>query len=108
MARAYLPRVQNDYGDTLTFNLKEADGSASDLTGQTSLKVQVRREGYSGFVWSNPAAILLPATNGQITYTVQAADFTVPGIYYLQVEVKFATKEVTYDVAIVNVEPEIT
>jgi hypothetical protein len=107
MTRAELSRIEKDFGDTVTLQLREADGTSSDLTGATAAFVQVRREGYNTLLWNHAAVLVPPLTSGVITYLVQASDFIVPGKYYLQVSIVFGgVKEISYDIAAVEVAPE--
>jgi len=102
MSREYLSRIAGDYGDTLTFNLKEADGTPTNLSGATAVTFKARREGSTATVVDELAAVS-DALNGIVTYIVQTTDFPVAGLYYCQIEVTFAARIVTWDVLVVNV-----
>ncbi len=45
-------------------------------------------------------------TTGIVTYRTVAADFAFASLYYAQIEVAFATREITFDVAIFSVEEQ--
>lgn len=106
MARVYLSRMQNDYGDVISFNLENPDETISDITGATAATLQTRHEGYSGLMLT-AAMTIMNAALGIVQYTVQAADFPVAGLYYCQVVVTYPAKEITYDPAVIMVKAEI-
>ncbi len=108
MSRAYLKRTEGDYGDILTFNLQNADGTASDLSSQTAVTLHGRLEGDSAARMSVAMAVIGGEIGGVVNYTILSTDpiSTIPGLWYLEVEVTWADREVTWDVAVVTVEPE--
>ena len=111
MSRVYLKRTQGEDGDTTTFNLEEKDGTVSNITGATGVRLHGRLEGdpEGDATRLNVAMVIVDAATGQVSYTWLAADslVTIPGLWYLQVEVTLSpTRHSTYDVAIVTVERE--
>ncbi len=112
MSRAYLKRTENDFGDVLTFNLQEDDGTASDLTGQTGVRLHIRLEGDVPGVdplrLDVPMVVTPPETNGVVSYTVTSLDFPFAGLEFGQIEVTYAApaKELTWDIAVISVEDE--
>lgn len=70
----------DDYGFAITFTVKKADGTVQDLTGYTSAKLQVATIGTYRNVL-NADAVISDASNGEVTYTVQADDFNTVGNY---------------------------
>ncbi|MEE9198074.1 MAG: hypothetical protein V3U45_08000 [bacterium] len=110
MSRAVLKRTSGDFGDTLTFNLQESDGSASDLTGQTGVRLHVRLEGDQPGVDAlrvdRPMVVPAPPTNGVVTIVIVVADFPFAGLFFAQIEATFAAGVVTWDIAIITVEDQ--
>ncbi len=112
MSRAVLKRTAGDSGDILTFNLQEADGSASDLTNQTAIQFHARLEGdvpgVDALRVDAAMTVVGPETGGVVRFTVASTHFTVAGLYYAQIEVVFAApaKQVTWDIAIIIVEEQ--
>lgn len=110
MSRAYIKRTANDFGDTLTFNLQEADGSASDLSGQTGVNFHARLEGDVPGVdplrISKAMTVVGPETDGVVSLTLALGDFGFAGLYFVQVEGIFPVRNITWDIAIVSVEEE--
>lgn len=110
MSRAYLKRTAGDFGEVLTFNLQEADGSASDLTNQSAILFQARLEGDIQGVdplrVSATMALVGAPTAGVVDFTVLSTHFTIAGLYFAQIEVVFTApaKELTWDIAVITVE----
>ncbi len=110
MSRAYLKRTAGDFGDTITINLQESDGSATNLTGNTGVRLQVRLEGdvpgVDALRTDTAMTVDADPTTGIVTYKTTEDDFAFAGLYYAQIEVAFATREITFDVAIFSVEEQ--
>ncbi len=112
MSRTYQKRTAGDYGDVLTYNLQESDGTKSDLAGYTEARFQVRLErdvpGEDALRVDKVMTVESPEENGVVSYTVQSTDFPFAGLFFAQVEVAFAApaKEITWDIAVITVEEQ--
>ena len=90
--------VQGDKNYSLKFTLEDSNGVAIDLTSATSILFVVQKVGASAIKFSGSMTKGSPATNGQVTYVVQANDFDQSGLYYAQVRVVYgSTGEETFN-----------
>jgi hypothetical protein len=87
--------IKNDFGYAYTFNLKEPNGTASDLTGAV-----VKFKGTHSEFPNNQAEstmAVLDAANGIASFTVATDTFPIAGVYYGEIEAVYTTvKQVTY------------
>ncbi len=110
MSRPYLTRTAGDFGETTTFNLEESDGTASDLSGNTGVRIHIRIEGdipgVDALRVDQPVVVDADPITGKVTYQWKDGDLDVAGKYYVQFEAVFPTREITWDLAIINVEEQ--
>jgi len=79
----YIP--SSDKGFNLGFTLKNADGSAYNLTGYT-IKLKVWRPGQPGLLLLNGSCDIDSAVDGTCHYEITASDFTSVGIFKAELE----------------------
>ena len=79
--------VQNAYGYDIEFNLQNPDGSAFDLTGATSVKINVKFSQTNGIKLTSNLSVIGPASSGIAAYLVGNGDFNQGGIYNAEIEV---------------------
>ena len=72
-------------GFNLNFTVKNADGSAFNLTGYT-IKLKVWRAGQPGLLLLNGGCAIDNATAGTCHYTITATDFTSVGTFKAELE----------------------
>lgn len=87
--------IKDDEGFDLNFQLKNADGSNFDLTGNTGLTFKMALTNASVSKVS-AAMVVDDATNGLAHYTFATGDLDCPGTYNQEVEVTFAGIIVTF------------
>lgn len=87
--------VQNNYGYTLSFTCQDANGVTVDLTGAT-LSFHAQLESDPTVKFANAMAIVGAPTNGQCSYTVQQADFTIAGVYNAQIVVNSTGEVISF------------
>jgi len=75
---------KGNYGFTLTFNVKNSDGSAKNLTGYT-VTLKVWAPGAASVKFTGACAVT-DAANGVCTYTVASGDFDTVGGYRAELE----------------------
>ena len=80
-----LSLLQNDYGYTLTFNIKNSDGTAFNLTGYQAY-IKAWKPGRSGFVMVSGITTVTSPSGGVCTYLVQANDFVTTEILYAEIQ----------------------
>jgi len=83
MTTIYIP--SSDMGFNLNFTVKNADGSAFNLTGYT-IKLKVWRAGQPGLLLLNGSCGIDNATAGTCHYTITATDFTSVGTFKAELE----------------------
>jgi len=83
MTTIYIP--SSDMGFNLNFTVKNADGSALDLTGYT-IKLKVWRVGQPGLLLLNGSCDIDSAVDGTCHYTITATDFTSVGTFKAELE----------------------
>ena len=83
MTTIYIP--SSDAGFNLGFTIKDANGSAYNLTGYT-IKLKVWRAGQPGLLLLNGSCDIDNATVGTCHYTITATDFTSVGIFKAELE----------------------
>jgi len=74
---------KDNYGFTQQFTVKQADGSAKDLTGLT---VTLKVWDTSGNLKFSGTCTVTDAANGVCTYTPAASDFDTVGDYKAELE----------------------
>lgn len=87
--------IKNDFGYSYTFNLKEPDGTPSDLTGAV-----VTFKGTHSEFPSNKVETVMTvedAVNGVASFTIAEDTFPIEGVYYGEIQAVYTTvKQVTY------------
>ena len=83
MTTTYIP--SSDMGFNLNFTVKNADGSAFNLTGYT-IKLKVWRAGQPGLLLVNGSCAIDSAVDGTCYYTITATDFTSVGTFKAELE----------------------
>ena len=83
MTTTYIP--SSDMGFNLNFTVKNADGSAHDLTGYT-IKLKVWKVGQPGLLLVNGSCAINNAVDGTCHYAITAADFTSVGAFKAELE----------------------
>jgi len=83
MITIYIP--SSDMGFNLNFTIKDANGSAYNLTGYT-IKLKVWRAGQPGLLLVNGNCAIDDAANGTCHYTITATDFTSVGTFKAELE----------------------
>ena len=79
----YITAAQDDYGYTLTFNVKHVDLTAFDLTNCTvQFRAKIDSPGYTSIVRN--CIIATVPTTGVCAYTVTLGDFTQAGTYNIE------------------------
>jgi len=102
-----LELVQNDYGYDLEFQLKDDEGDAVDLTGNTSIKVFIA-ELEATTTKVTGTCIPTDEEGGLCKYTVESGDFDeAPKTYEVEVEVTYASKVVTARGLIIEIKTEL-
>lgn len=84
-----LTLVQNDYGYDLSFTVKDALGTAIDLTG-SSISFICQNVSDNAIQFTGTMSIVAPSTNGNCKYTVQSTDFTIVGSYTAQIVLNYS------------------
>jgi hypothetical protein len=98
--------IKNDFGYIYRFELKEPDGTPTDLTGAT-INLRARHSEDSASTLVKAMTIDTPATDGVVLYTVAAVDFPKEGVYYAEIEVTAAGKLITYPGFTIVVIPKV-
>lgn len=98
--------IKNDFGYVYQFELKEPDGTPTDLTG-ASLLIRARHSEDSTALLSKVITIDTPAANGVALYTLETADFPIEGVYYAEIEMTVSGKKVTYPGFTIVVIPKV-
>lgn len=106
MSRVSINRFAGDFGDTMQFTLLEDDETPTDITGATAVAMHVRREREEA-VFLNVSMTIIDAPTGRVDYTVVSGNFPEAGIFYIQAQVTLPTQVITYNVAILTVQPQI-
>ncbi|MEM2906052.1 MAG: BppU family phage baseplate upper protein [Candidatus Bathyarchaeia archaeon] len=75
---------RGNYGFALTFNVKNSDGSAKNLTGYT-VTLKVWASGSESCKFTGTCTVT-DAANGICTYTVANGDFATVGQYLAELE----------------------
>ena len=83
MTTTYIP--SSDMGFNLNFTIKDANGSAYNLTGYT-IKLKVWRAGQPGLLLLDGSCDIDSAVNGACHYTITATDFTSVGTFKAELE----------------------
>jgi hypothetical protein len=87
--------IKGDSGYGYSFNLKEPDGTITDLTAAESAKIRATHSDFPEVTFEKAVSIE-DAVNGIVLYTLGADDFTKDGVYYSEIRVTFPGKEITY------------
>lgn len=87
---------RHDFGQTILFTFKDADGEAMDLTGYTSAKAFMTRMAASSPTINGESFTVITAATGECSYTWQDGDTDTSGEYKLEFEVELPGKRVTY------------
>ena len=82
---------------TWVISLVDDNDNVVNLTGSTSVALSFLLGAGNVTVGSGTAAIVAPATIGQVSYAPAAADVTTPGTYQVFVQVTFPTGVLTSD-----------
>ena len=89
--------VVGDYGYPLTFTLTQADGSALDLTNQSSIKMRVAKPKVATAHMIEDCTVVGDATDGVCKYTVADGDFDEEAMYDVSIVVTFPASRITAD-----------
>lgn len=84
-----IPVIQNDFAYTLGFTLTDSLGVPLNLTA-ASLTFNAQLDSEYPVSWSNGMTIE-DAADGTCSYTVNANDFIVAGIYNVQIKVSYSS-----------------
>lgn len=97
--------VKNDKLYDLNFTLKNADGTAFNLTGY-SLLFKVKKEGADAIKFSTAMAIVSAAA-GTCKYTVQDTNFNDTGIFNAEIQLTKSSEIITFTEIRITVVEEI-
>jgi len=89
----YFPTfVRNDYGYIITFNVREDDDTAYNLTGHTAIfKTKLVS---SSFVSVSSPCTVSSAGAGIVVYTIASGDLMTSGVYNAELQVNYGTTSV--------------
>jgi len=106
---AILVGVAEDYGYTITFNIKHLNGLPADLTGCT-VTLGARIDNPSYVPIERTCTISITPTLGVCAYTIQQGDFIQPGQYDVELTITNTglSKVTTVQGMIFNVRPRKT
>lgn len=83
--------VQNAYGYEIDFLLKNADGTAFDLTQADTITLNVKYANTAGVKFSSVMTKDGTPTDGVATYAVSSSDFSEGGIYNGEITIQSNT-----------------
>lgn len=99
--------IKNDFGYSYRFYLKNADGSASSIDTDSTVKLRARHSENEDVVVEKELEIS-NAAGGVVLYTLQASDFSRDGVYYGEIEVSLdAESKTTYQGFTIVVLPKV-
>lgn len=100
--------VQNDKLYDLNFTLQNADGTALDITGVSSINFKVQRSGSDVLKFTGTMSAVNSGTDGKCKYNVQVGNFDKFGDHYAEIEVVYSSGQtITFPGIYIKVEPEL-
>ena len=97
--------VQNDTNFDLNFQLKNSDGTAYDITGQTAVQFKMKLVG--GAIKIDSAMTVDSEADGQVHYTFAGSNLDTVGTYETEIQVTGpSTKVVTFKGDLIQVVAE--
>jgi hypothetical protein len=105
--RTVITLIKNDKLYDLTFTLKDATGTAVNLTNGT-LKFKVQKAGAAALKFTGTMTVI-DANAGTCKYQVQATDFDSTGRYDAEIEVTYSpsTEIITFSDIIIKVKDDL-
>jgi len=103
----YIYVIQGDKLYDLNFTLKDSTGVAIDLTGNSSITLEVQDPQSSSLKFSGTMSVV-SATAGTCRYSVQSSDFNLPGQYNAEIRVDYTGgKRISFGDIIIVVQPTL-
>ena len=85
-----------DIGNTLSFTIKDRDGTVVNLTNFTAATLRWKADGAT--VVEKAMSFAADRTTGIVTYTTTTGDLTSPGIYDMEIKLTYPGGLVFYSV----------
>jgi len=82
--------VRNDRLYSIRFTIKNADGTAADLTDVTLITINAAAVGAAALKFTGSCVRTAPYTDGICTYTVQQTDTDTVGIYHAELVLTYS------------------
>jgi hypothetical protein len=98
--------IQSDYGYSLAFTLQDSQGNVFNLTNVTSLLFRTQRVGNSDINSSGTMNVDAPLL-GTCYYVVAQSDFTIAGVYNVQIQANLSGEIITWSNISLEVIPKV-
>lgn len=85
-----------DVGNTLTYTMKDHDGTVVDLTATTS--ATLRWKVGAAVVAEKVMTFIAPRTGGKVCYKTIINDLSTAGVYDMEIKLVWPTGEIFYSV----------
>lgn len=92
--------VQGDNRPYIRLTLRQADGTAMNLSGETTVNVHFRQAGATAILATIPCSKVAGGVNGEVSFNFPGSTLNVePGAYEGEIEVDFnGEKQTVYEV----------